>query len=159
MQSSPSSPAEPGVKAEPDLNTKLAFERTWLSEENTTMSWIRTATSLITFGFAIYSFFVVPNGAGHRLTARQWSAAVFAFMLVCIGLLSLIFAAIQRRQAAKAMRAMYAGTPPRSLAGIAGCDRGCVGYCGCRDITSGSRRLTRRGSQRQPCVCRRAESS
>lgn len=103
-----------------DLSTRLAFERTWLSEENTTMSWIRTATSLITFGFAIYSFFVVPNGAGRTFTARQWGAAVFAFMLVIIGLLSLIFAALQRRQALKTMREMYAETPPHSLAGTAG---------------------------------------
>ena len=103
-----------------DLNTRLAFERTWLSEENTTMSWIRTATSLITFGFAIYSFFVIPNGAGHTLTGRQWGAAVFSFMLVLIGLLSLIFAAMQRRQAARSMRELYSATPTRSLAGTAG---------------------------------------
>lgn len=114
MQSSPSS------SEHVDVSTKLAFERTWLSEENTTMSWIRTSTSLITFGFAIYSFFVVPNGAGHTLTARQWGAAVFSFMLVLIGLLSLIFAALQRSRAAKTMREMYAGVPPRSLAGTAG---------------------------------------
>lgn len=114
MQSSGSTPEEI------DLNTRLAFERTWLSEENTTMSWIRTATSLITFGFAIYSFFVVPNGAGHKLTGRQWGAAIYAFMLVVIGLLSLIFAALQRRQALRSMRAMYAQTPPHSLAGTAG---------------------------------------
>ncbi|MBV8639308.1 MAG: DUF202 domain-containing protein [Candidatus Eremiobacteraeota bacterium] len=103
-----------------DLSTKLAFERTWLAEENTTMSWIRTATSLITFGFAIYSFFVVPNGAGHSLTGRQWGAAIFSFMLVFIGLMSLIFAALQRRRATHAMRRLYSGTPPHSLAGTAG---------------------------------------
>jgi putative membrane protein len=103
-----------------DLNTRLAFQRTWLSEESTTMSWIRTATSLITFGFAIFSFFVVPNGAGHALTSRQLGAAVFAFMLVCIGLLSLVLAAVQRRQEVLAMRALYQGVPPRSLAGVAG---------------------------------------
>lgn len=103
-----------------DLNTRLAFERTWLSEENTTMSWIRTATSLITFGFAIYSFFVVPNGAGHTLTGRQWGAAVFSFMLVLVGLMSLIFAALQRRQSLRSMREMYDAAPPHSLAGTAG---------------------------------------
>lgn len=119
MQSSPNNSIGRGDTNELDLNTKLAFERTWLSEENTAMSWIRTATSLITFGFAIYSFFVLPNGAGHSLTQRQWGAAVFSFMLVCIGLFSLIGAAIQRHRAVKAMSAIYSGTPPRSLAGIA----------------------------------------
>lgn len=118
MQSSPNSAIEPG-SIEHDLNTRLAFERTWLSEENTAMAWIRTSTSLITFGFAIYSFFVIPSGAGHALTGRQWGAALFAFMLVCIGLLSLIGGALQRRRATAAMRAIYPDIPTRSLAGIA----------------------------------------
>jgi putative membrane protein len=42
-----------------DDSTRLAFERTRNSYENTMMSWIRTATSLITFGFSIYKFFQI----------------------------------------------------------------------------------------------------
>ncbi len=103
-----------------DTNTKLAFERTWLAEERTTMAWIRTATSLITFGFAIFSFFVIPSGAGHGLTTRQRGASVYAVMLICLGLFSLAASALQRRQAAKQMQALYEETPPRSLAGITG---------------------------------------
>jgi len=40
-----------------DDSTQLGFERTRASFEQTLMSWIRTATSLITFGFSIYKFF------------------------------------------------------------------------------------------------------
>jgi inner membrane protein YidH len=114
MQSSPNSADEPTE------NTKLAFERTWLAEERTAMAWIRTATSLITFGFAIYSFFVIPTGAGHTLTTRQRGAAVYAVLLIALGLFSLAGAAIQRRRALKAMQAIYHETPPRSLAGMVG---------------------------------------
>ena len=42
-----------------DRSTKLALDRTRASYERTMMSWIRTATSLITFGFTIYKFFQI----------------------------------------------------------------------------------------------------
>ncbi len=114
MQSSPNSSLEHSQA------TKLAFDRTWLAEERTAMAWVRTAISLITFGFAIYSFFVIPNGAGHTLTTRQKGAAVFAAMLICVGLFSLVGAALQRRRAVKAMQEIYKETPPYSLAGLVG---------------------------------------
>ena len=110
----------PNSTLDPDQSTKLAFDRTWLAEERTTMAWIRTATSLITFGFAIYSFFVIPSGAGHGLTTRQRGASIYAVMLICLGLFSLAAAAFQRRQAVKQMQALYKQTPPRSLAAITG---------------------------------------
>ena len=48
---------------------RLAFERTRNSYENTMMSWIRTSTSLITFGFSIYKFF--QNRSTKPLTAES----------------------------------------------------------------------------------------
>lgn len=114
MQSSPK-----GIDVS-DQATKLAFERTWLAEERTAMAWIRTATSLITFGFAIYSFFVIPSGAGHALTKRQQGATIFALMLIVIGLVALVSGVVQRRSAAKSMQMVYSETPPRSLAALVG---------------------------------------
>jgi putative membrane protein len=49
------------VREEIDRSTKLAFDRTYLAEERTILAWIRTATSLITFGFAIFSFLEFPT--------------------------------------------------------------------------------------------------
>ena len=46
------SPAE-----ELPLTTRLALERTRGAYERTLMAWVRTGTSLITFGFAVYKFF------------------------------------------------------------------------------------------------------
>ncbi|MDR3557688.1 MAG: DUF202 domain-containing protein [Syntrophobacteraceae bacterium] len=41
---------------EPSSN-QLALERTILAHERTLMGWVRTSTSLITFGFTLYKFF------------------------------------------------------------------------------------------------------
>ena len=38
-------------------SNELAMERTWLAHERTLMAWVRTATSMISFGFTIYKFF------------------------------------------------------------------------------------------------------
>jgi putative membrane protein len=80
-----------------DRSTELAFERTRVAYERTMMAWIRTATSLITFGFSIYKFFQLkgPGSAqqGHLIGPRG-----FAFMLVSIGLISLLLATIEHRQ-------------------------------------------------------------
>jgi putative membrane protein len=90
-----------------DHSTKLAFNRTWLAEERTLMAWIRTATSLITFGFAIYSFFAIPSGAGHGLTSRHLGAQMFSLGLIVMGLIALLAAVIQRRAAMREMKAIY----------------------------------------------------
>jgi putative membrane protein len=63
------------------------------------MAWIRTATSLITFGFTVYKFFQIE----------------FALVLVSLGLLSLLLAAIEHRQNIRSLGAEYASNQ-RSLA-------------------------------------------
>ena len=91
-----------------DTKTQLAFERTRNSYENTMMSWIRTSTSLITFGFSIYKFFQIeaPN---HPQQNRLIGPREFALMLVSIGILSLLLATIEHRQNIRALGAQYAG--------------------------------------------------
>lgn len=39
---------------EMDTSTRIAYNRTRLAYENTMMAWVRTATSLIAFGFSAY---------------------------------------------------------------------------------------------------------
>ena len=78
------------------------------------MAWIRTATSLITFGFTIYKFFQIeapPPGRQNRLIGPRG----FAFILVSIGLFSLILATLEHRQNIRTLGAQYAGKR-RSLA-------------------------------------------
>jgi putative membrane protein len=78
------------------------------------MSWIRTATSLITFGFSIYKFFQIEAPNRERQN-RLIGPRDFALILVSIGLLSLILATIEHRQNLRALGALYAGKQ-RSLA-------------------------------------------
>ena len=97
-----------------DTATELAFDRTRAAYERTMMSWIRTATSLITFGFTIYKFFQIEapdRGRQNRLIGPRQ----FAFILVSIGLFSLILATLEHRQNIRTLGARYAGKQ-RSLA-------------------------------------------
>jgi len=108
--------AEQTSKSAPalDNSTILAFDRTRAAYERTMMAWIRTATSLITFGFTIYKFFQIeapPPGRQNRLIGPRG----FAFTLVSIGLLSLILATLEHRQNIRTLGAQYAGKR-RSLA-------------------------------------------
>lgn len=96
-----------------DVSTRLAVERTRAAYERTMMAWIRTATSLIAFGFTIYKFFQIeaPPGRPNRLIGPRG----FAFILVSIGLFSLILATLEHRQDIRTLGAQYAGRR-RSLA-------------------------------------------
>jgi putative membrane protein len=80
------------------------------------MAWIRTATSLITFGFSIYKFFQLEAPAGGQYD-RLIGPRQFAFILVSIGLMSLILATLEYRQNIRTLRAQYADKH-RSLAVI-----------------------------------------
>lgn len=102
-----------GARA-PDIATELALARTRAAYERTMMSWIRTATSLITFGFSIYKFFQLEAPAARRQD-NLIGARGFAFMLVTIGLVSLVLATIEQRRNIRALGAGYSGNH-RSLA-------------------------------------------
>jgi putative membrane protein len=91
-----------------DDSTRLAFERTRNSYENTMMSWIRTATSLITFGFSIYKFFQI-EAPSEKQRIYLIGPREFAIALVCIGLLSLVLATLENRQNIRELGAEYAG--------------------------------------------------
>jgi putative membrane protein len=114
------------VREELDRSTKLAFDRTYLAEERTILAWIRTATSLITFGFAIYSFFGNPSGPEHANTSHLGSR-IFSVALISVGLLSLLFAAIQRQRDIKAMQAIYSEAKRVSMATTVGLLIACLG--------------------------------
>ena len=99
-----------------DRSTELALERTRVAYERTMMAWIRTATSLITFGFTIYKFFQL-EGMGRPQQDRLIGARGFGFILVILGLVSLLLATIENRQRIRALGPDYAGHQ-RSLAGL-----------------------------------------
>jgi len=99
--------------------TRLALSRTILAHDRTLMAWVRTSTSMISFGFTIYKFFQfelkTPAEPAHHLIGPRG----FALIMISTGLTGLLLAAIQHRSSLKLLRDMY-GDQPRSVAGIVG---------------------------------------
>ena len=100
----------------PDTGTRLAVDRTRLPHERTMMAWIRTAASLISFGFTIYKFFQLESeatlsGQDHILGPRG-----FAVIMIGTGLMALMLSAVQHRESLRLLNATY-GPLPQSVAG------------------------------------------
>ena len=89
----------------PDVTTILAIERTRVAYDRTMMAWIRTATSLLTFGFGIYKFFQV--GAGHDVAvSHRVGPREFGLAMVTVGLISLFLAAFENRRNIRGLQPM-----------------------------------------------------
>jgi putative membrane protein len=103
----------------PELTVAARFdlERTRIAYEQMMMSWIRTATSLITFGFTIYKFFQIEGAVDKVRTNRLIGPRGFAFMLVIIGLVALVLATWDYHRNMLVLKAQYPKNP-YSLAGI-----------------------------------------
>lgn len=72
-------------------NNQMAADRTWLALQRTLMAWVRTATSMIGFGFTIYKFFEErPPRPSAILTSRD-----FAILMIGFGIVALILASVQ----------------------------------------------------------------
>lgn len=104
-----------------DTSTILAIDRTRLAHDRTLMAWVRTSTSLISFGFTIYKFFqyMQEQQPGARregtLGPRQ-----YATLMICIGIVALIFATWQHRRDMKTLRAHHPEVPYSLVTVLAG---------------------------------------
>ena len=97
-------------------STHLAIVRTWLAHERTLMAWVRTGTSMISFGFTIYKFFQFESGQA-KITKGLLTPRDFALIMVSIGLISLLMATFQHRREVRDLK-KYIHPKPRSLAEI-----------------------------------------
>jgi Predicted membrane protein len=84
-----------------------------LAHDRTLMAWIRTATSMISFGFTIYKFFQFLQGEQkapdvHRLLGPRGVALV----MILIGLSGLTLATIDYRRQMAALRRDYQAYGP-----------------------------------------------
>ena len=109
---------------ESDTNGRLALVRTRLAHDRTMLAWIRTATSLITFGFGVHQVFRILPGSGPA-GLRETTPIAFGTMMVGLGLAALILAALENRAATTSLTQGFppsAGFPeaPRSYARIMG---------------------------------------
>jgi putative membrane protein len=100
-----------------DTGTRLAVDRTWLAHERTLMAWIRTAASLISFGFTIYKFFDFEAGRDGPAAHALISPRQFAMIMIATGLAALLLSAVGHRRSIKLLQAEF-GSTPRSVAGI-----------------------------------------
>jgi inner membrane protein YidH len=77
------------------LNDLLAIDRTRLAAERSLMAWVRTALSMITFGFTIYKFLQFIRQQSTVPLPRPHAPRNLAIALIGIGTLALIVACIQ----------------------------------------------------------------
>lgn len=94
-------------------STLLAVDRTRLAHERTLMAWVRTATSMISFGFTIAK--LVPD---RDVTRGTWilDTHTFASIMIGVALVALTFAAVQHRREMTALRERYPDHVPYSNA-------------------------------------------
>ena len=108
-----------GGATTPDVSesTLLAVDRTRLAHERTLMAWIRTATSMISFGFTIYKFLEAQPGRERRfsIVEQLLNARNFGMLMITVGLVGLSAAAFQHHREMEALRVRY-GEMPRSNA-------------------------------------------
>ena len=83
-----SAPSGPSPSSLAWIQARLALERTLLA-------WVRTAASLIGFGFAIYQFFEALKVESIRRGFRPDASRILGVSLVGIGTLSLTLALVQ----------------------------------------------------------------
>ena len=98
-------------------STQLALDRTWLAHERTLMAWVRTATSMISFGFTIYKFFQFESGQEPKISRGLLTPRDFALMIVSIGMVSLWVATYQHYKEVKYIKE-HSVKEHRSLAAV-----------------------------------------
>ena len=91
---------------------QLALERTYLPHERTMMAWVRTATSLIAFGFTLYkTFYYLHQNDPVKHPEQPLGARVFGILMIAIGMVTLLLAAWQHQQQMKQLRVHYPNAP------------------------------------------------
>jgi putative membrane protein len=80
-----------------DTSTKLAMDRTYWAAERTLMGWIRTALSMISFGFTIGKVGQTLQNVDVKglRGMREIGVNSIAYLLVTLGTVSLLAAAVQ----------------------------------------------------------------
>jgi putative membrane protein len=87
------------------LNDRLAIDRTRLAAERNLMAWVRTALSMITFGFTIYKVLQAIQEHSTGPVLRPQAPRNAGLTLIGIGTFAVIIACIQHRNYVKKLSA------------------------------------------------------
>src|SRR5689334_12243552 len=88
------------LQAAPPSSTDLAFERTRMAAERTLIAWLRTALSMISFGFTIYKFLDAMQQS-QKVPLRHNGPRNLGLTLIALGTIGLILACIQHQSLLK----------------------------------------------------------
>jgi putative membrane protein len=89
----------------------MSLIRTRLSFERTLMSWVRTAVTLITFGFTLYKAFSYLQQHGRPRALVFGTAHGFAVAMIGIGLTAMIVSLVQHWRHVAVLRELDAELP------------------------------------------------
>jgi len=103
-----------------NASTVLATDRTRLAHDRTLMAWVRTSTSLISFGFTIYKFFQYLKEQNAVRNDRIFGPREYALLMISVGVVALVFATLQHRRDMKALRALHPEVPFSLVTVLAG---------------------------------------
>jgi len=84
------------------------------------MAWVRTSTSLISFGFTIYKFFQYLKEQNAVRNDRIFGPREYALLMISVGVVALVFATLQHRRDMKALRALHPEVPFSLVTVLAG---------------------------------------
>ena len=110
-----------------DVSTKLAIDRTRLAHERTLMAWVRTAASLISFGFSVHKFFHYLRESQGVPPSGPIGPREFGGLMIAIGITSLLLATIAHRRSMRALRDEYGALIPYSLSTVVAALIGALG--------------------------------
>jgi putative membrane protein len=86
------------------LNDILAIDRTRMAAERSLMAWVRTALSMIAFGFTLYKFLQAMQAQSTVPVLRPQAPRNVGLVLVGIGTFAVIVACVQHWQYVRKLR-------------------------------------------------------
>lgn len=94
----------------------LAFDRTFLAHERTLMAWLRTAMSLVTFGFVLFKAFLYLEQTGKLTPSKEiLGPRTYGIIIIAVGIMGLAGAIAQHVRGLRRLR-MHTNRLPGSLA-------------------------------------------
>ncbi len=87
------------------MSDKLALERTVLAADRTMLAWVRTAVSLISFGFTIFKVLQYVEEKAATSVVRAETPRNLGIFMILVGIVPLLMAMVQYKHTLKRLQA------------------------------------------------------